>query len=338
MKRCMKLLTLSVGSAVLLLNAAGASAADVKERTIKLGYGIQEEHPLGQGANRFAQILAEKSGGRIKIKNYPATALGSEAQMISATQGGVQEIVIPSSAPLVPLIKEFALFDLPFLFADEKEADAVLDGPVGSKLLARLTEKNLVGLCYWENGFRNVTNSKRSIVKADDIKGLKIRTMQNPVYIDTFSTLGANAVPMAFTELYSALETKAIDAQENPYGIIHANKFNEVQKYLSATKHAYAPYVVIVGKKFWDGLSADDKKIMQEACIEVRGYQRKLSREQNAKVLADLKAKGMVFNELSPQELAKMRQELKPVVDKYTKEIGPELVQQTYAEIAKVRK
>jgi TRAP-type transport system periplasmic protein len=338
MERSIKQLFLSVIVPGLLLTAADGSAADIKERAIKLGYGITEEHPLGQGVNKFSQLVSQKSAGKIKVKGYPAGTLGGEAQMISATQGGVQEMVIPSSAPIVPLVKEFALFDFPFLFADEREADAVLDGPVGKKLLDKLTDKGLIGLCYWENGFRNVTNSKRPIAKSEDIQGLKIRTMQNPVYTDVFNSLGANAVPMAMTEVYSGLETKAIDAQENPYGIIHASKFNEVQKYLSATKHSYAPYVVMVGKKFWDKLTPEEQQILQDSCVEARDYQRKVNRESNTKVLAELKAKGMTFNEIPPEEMAKMREKVRPVIDKYTKEVGEDLVKQTYAEIEKVRK
>jgi tripartite ATP-independent transporter DctP family solute receptor len=338
MKESIKHVLVGLSVPALLCTAMPGSAADIKDRSMKLGYGIAEEHPLGQGANRFAQLVDQKSGGKMKVKNYPANQLGSESAMISAAQGGIQEIVIPSSAPVVSVVKEFALFDLPFLFADEREADAVLDGPVGKSLLDKLSGKGLTGLCYWENGFRHVTNSKRPIAKAEDIRGLKIRTMQSPVYIDTFNTLGANAVPMSFTELYSALETRAIDAQENPYAIIHANKMNEVQKYLSATKHSYAPFVVMVGKKYWDKLSADEQKVLRDSCVEARDYQRKVSRELNAKILADLKAKGMVFNEIPPEEVAKMRQELKPVVDKYTKELGEDLVKQTYAAIEKAKK
>jgi len=338
MDKWIKQALLSSAVPILLLSASGSEASGVSERAIKLGYGIQEEHPLGKGVNRFVEIVNEKTGGKFKIRTYPNGSLGSESQMISATQGGVQEIVIPSSAPVVGVVKEFAVFDLPFLFNTEKEADAVLDGPVGQQLLDKLTSKGLIGLCFWENGFRVVTNSKRPITKSEDIGGLKIRTMQSPVYIDAFNTLGANAVPMAFTEVYTALETKAIDAQENPFGIIHASKFNEVQKYLSATKHSYAPYVVIVGKRFWDRLSAEEKKVLQDACIEARGFQRQVSREENAKILEDLKSKGMVYNELSPEELEKMQLKLKPVVDKFTKEVGPELVSQTRAEIEKVRK
>jgi TRAP-type transport system periplasmic protein len=338
MDKWIKQALLSSAVPILLLSASGSGASGVSERAIKLGYGIQEEHPLGKGVNRFVEIVNEKTGGKFKIRTYPNGSLGSESQMISATQGGVQEIVIPSSAPVVGVVKEFAVFDLPFLFNTEKEADAVLDGPIGQQLLDKLTSKGLIGLCFWENGFRVVTNSKRPITKSEDIGGLKIRTMQSPVYIDAFNTLGANAVPMAFTEVYTALETKAIDAQENPFGIIHASKFNEVQKYLSATKHSYAPYVVIVGKRFWDRLSAEEKKVLQDACIEARGFQRQVSREENAKILEDLKSKGMVYNELSPEELEKMQLKLKPVVDKFTKEVGPELVSQTRAEIEKVRK
>jgi len=337
MDKWIKQALLSSAVPILLLSASGSEASGVSERAIKLGYGIQEEHPLGKGVNRFVEIVNEKTGGKFKIRTYPNGSLGSESQMISATQGSVQEIVIPSSAPVVGVVKEFAVFDLPFLFNTEKEADAVLDGPVGQQLLDKLTSKGLIGLCFWENGFRVVTNSKRPITKSEDIGGLKIRTMQSPVYIDAFNTLGANAVPMAFTEVYTALETKAIDAQENPFGIIHASKFNEVQKYLSATKHSYAPYVVIVGKRFWDRLSAEEKKVLQDACIEARGFQRQVSREENAKILEDLKSKGMVYNELSPEELEKMQLKLKPVVDKFTKEVGPELVGQTRAEIEKAR-
>lgn len=338
MKHSTKHLFLGLSVPALLFTAASAGAADIKDRTIKFSYVLPKEHPYGLGAAKFAELVDKKSGGKIKVKTYSDGTLGAEAQTVSATQGGVQEMTLVSSAPLVGIVKEFALFDLPFLFADEREADAVLDGPVGKKLLDKVSEKNLVGLCYWENGFRHVTNSKRPIAKSEDLQGLKIRTMQNPVYTDVFNTLGANAVPMAMTEVYTALETKAVDAQENPYAIIHASKFNEVQKYVSATKHTYAPAPVLVGKKFWDKLTPDEQKILQDSCIEARDYQRKVSRDQSAKVLADLKAKGMAFNEIPPEEVAKMREKVKPVIDKYTKEVGEDLVKQTYAEIDKVRK
>ena len=337
MRRLIPQLFLSLSIPALVLTATSTSAADIKDRTIKFTYVLPKDHPYGQGAAKFAELVDKKSGGKLKVKTYSDGTLGSEVQTISATQGGVQEMTLVSSAPIVSIVKEFALFDFPFLFTDEKEADAVLDGPVGKKLLDKLGDKGLIGLCYWENGFRNVTNSKRPIAKADDIQGIKIRTMQNPVYTDVFNALGANAVPMAMTEVYAALETKAIDAQENPYAIIHASKFNEVQKYVSATRHSYAPAPVLVGKKYWEKLTPDEQKILQESCLEARDFERKVNREQAAKVLADLKAKGMVFSEIPPEELAKMRERVKPVIAKYTKEVGEDLVKQTYAEIEKVR-
>lgn len=329
--------SVAVAVVAMLASIAAGAQAQVSERNIKFGYSVHETHPLGKGANKFAQLVAEKSGGKIKVKNYPSTQLGSETQMISATQGGVQDMVGVSSAPLVGIVKEFALFDLPFMFANEKEVDAVVDGPVGARLFDKLATKGVVGLCFWENGFRHVTNNKRPIAKADDFKGIKIRTMQNPVYVDMFNTLGANSVPMAWPEVYSALETKAIDGQENPFVIVSTNKINEVQKYLSVTKHGYSPYAVMVGAKLWDKLSPAERTIFKDSCTEARDYQRKLNREEDAKTVAELKARGMLINEVSPEAVAQMKQQLKPVTDKYTKEIGEDLVQQVHAEIDKVR-
>lgn len=337
MRDGIKRLLLSPLALAVCLTAADSNAADIKDRVIKFGYSVHEVHPLGKGATRFSELVAEKSAGKIKPKNFPATALGSETQMISATQGGVQEIVGVSSAPLAGLIKQFALFDLPFLFGDEKQADAVLDGPVGRQLLDKLSDKGLVGLCFWENGFRHVTNVKHPVAKPEDLQGLKIRTMQNPVYIDAFNALGANAVPMPWPEVYAALETKAIDGQENPYAIIQANKLDEVQKYLTTTKHSYSPYVIMAGKKFWDKLTADEQRVLQDSCLEARDYQRKVSREEDVRIIEDLKQKGMVISELSPEDRAKLQNLLKPVAEKYTQQVGEDLVKQTYAEIERAK-
>ena len=315
-----------------------AQAADVKDRTIKLSYVTAKDSPYGLGVNRLSELLSQKSGGKMKLRGYSDGQLGAEVQSISTAQGGVLEMTLVATAAVVGLVKEFAIFDFPFLFSDEKEVYAVLDGRVGKQLLDKLSDKNLTGLCYWEVGFRHVTNSKRPIVKADDFRGIKIRTIQNPVFIDVFNTLGANAVPMAFTEVYTALESKAIDGQETPYNIIYTSKFYEVQKYLSATKHIYGPGVILVGKKFWDQLSGDEKEILQSSCVEARDYQRNVSREANVRFTAELKKQGMTLNEIAPEERAKMQEKVKPVIDKYTKQVGEDLVKQTYAEIELVRK
>lgn len=329
--------SLSLSAAALALTvqfSPVAGAADVKERELKFGYSTFKEHPLGQGATKFVELVKDKSDGKITMKVYPATQLGSETQTISATQGGVQDLVGTSTAPLVGLVKEYAIFDFPFLFANEKEADAVVDGKVGQTLLAKLSEKNLHGLCFFENGFRNVTNSKRPIKTAADLAGLKIRTMQNPVYLDAFSALGANAVPMPWPEVYTALESGAIDAQENPYGIIDVNKLDEVQAYISVTKHAYSPWAVMMSKKLWDDLSPDEQTIFIDSCNEAKTYQRQVSREQDAKIVEALKERGMEINELDPAEIAAIKAKLQPVVDKYVPTVGQELVDEANAAIA----
>jgi tripartite ATP-independent transporter DctP family solute receptor len=321
-----------------MLAVGAAGAADVKDRSLKLSYVTAKDSPYGLGVEKFAEIAAKKSDGKLKVKGYSDGQLGAEVASISSAQGGVIEMALVSTAAVSGNVKEFGLFDFPFLFSDEKEVYAVLDGPVGTQLLNKLADKGVVGLCYWEVGFRHVTNSKHPVTKLEDFRGLKIRTIQNPVFVDVFNTLGANAAPMAFTEVYPALESKALDGQETPYNVIYTSKFHEVQKYLSATKHIYGPGVVLVGKKFWDQLSNDEKKIMQESCTEARDYERQVSRDLDKKVLAEMKAKGLVVNEISPEEHARMREKVKPVVEKYTSVVGPDLVKQTYAEIEKAKK
>jgi TRAP-type transport system periplasmic protein len=322
----------------LLFAVADVGAADVKERSIKLSYVTAKDSPYGLGVTRFAELAAQKSDGKMKVRGYSDGQLGAEVQSISGAQGGVLEMALVSPAAVSGNVKEFGLFDFPFLFNEEKEVYTVLDGAVGKQLLDKLNDKGLVGLCYWEVGFRHVTNSKRPVAKAEDLQGLKIRTIQNPVFVDVFNALGANATPMAFTEVYTALETRALDGQETPYNVIYTSKFYEVQKYLSATKHIYGPGVVLVGKKFWDQLSADEKKILNDSCAEARDYERQVSRDLDVKVLAEMKAKGLVVNEISAEERARMREKVKPVIEKFTNVVGPDLVKQAYAEIEKVRK
>jgi tripartite ATP-independent transporter DctP family solute receptor len=328
---------MALATAVLASYGPVAHAQNAPERNVRLGHGIAAEHPLGVAAVKYAEIMDRLSGGKIKIKVYPATQLGSETQMIAAVRGGVQEIAIVASAPVATIIKEFQLFDLPFLFQNEKEVDAVLDGKLGQRLLDLATPKNMIGLCYWENGFRQVTNSKRPVGTLEEMAGLKLRVMQNPVYIDSFKALGANAIPMPFTELYSAMETKAIDAEENPVPIIYASKFFEVQKYLSLTNHAYAPYIVLVSKAFWDKLDGKERDQLREGCYEGRTYQRNLNRKMTAELIETLKKGGMTVTAISPAETNKMREKLKPIVERYTHEIGADIVEQAQKEIAAAR-
>lgn len=324
--------------AMLAITLAASTFAGAQEIKARFGTSLPDSHPQTLGARKFAELVAAKTAGRIKVAVYSAGQLGSDLQMQAALQGGTQEFTAPSTATLAGLVKDFGVLGLPFSFASEKEADAVLDGPFGKKLLARLPERGLVGLAFWENGFRNLTNSKRPIVHAEDIAGLKVRTMQNNLYIDMFGGLGANPVPMAVTELFTALESRAVDAQENPYTVVHAQKFYDVQKYLSTTGHAYDALALIVSKKFWDKLSASDRQAIQDAAAEATTYERQTSRELNARLRGELARLGMQINEVSPQERARMREKLQPVIAKYTAGAGEETAREFFAAIEQARK
>jgi len=327
------LLGLAVASSLM---AWGGANAQVKERTIKFAFANTADSAHGLGATRFAEVVAQKSGGKLKVKLFPGGSLGGEAVVASSLQGGTIEMSMMGPGLLTGMDKEFGVFDTPFLFDSYAEVDTVLDGPVGRKLLDKLPTKGLIGLSYWDHGFRIVTNSKRPIVKVEDIQGLKIRVQQIPVFLDAFNALGANAVPLPFTELYTALEQKAVDGQDNPFVSVEVTKFYEVQKYASATRHAYSALLVLASKKFWDQLSEDERKVLLDAADEVKPYQRKVSRELDAKAVDSLKARGMLVNDVSPQERARMRDRLQPVIDRHRQATG-ELAREMAAAVEKVR-
>jgi tripartite ATP-independent transporter DctP family solute receptor len=324
-------------ASLLLLLGGGVQAADIKERAFKIAFVNVKEHPHGLGAQRFADILKERSGGKMTARLYGGGTLGGDLAVVSALQGGTIDMTMVVPGTVSGQIKEFALFDFPLLFNTYEEADAVLDGPLGQKLLDRLPERGLIGLAYWDHGYRNLTNSRRPIAKLADIAGLKIRVIQIPIVIDTFNALGANAVPMPLPEVYTALETGAVDGQENPFALIEFSKYQEVQKYASTTRHIYNPLVVLFSKKTWDKLSDDERKILMDAAEEAKVYERKVSREQNVAALETLKKDGLVVTDFPPEEIERMRERLRPVTEKYTREIGDALVQELHAEIRKVR-
>lgn len=324
--------------ALLTATVCFAHAQDIQERTIKFGHLNNPDHPVSFGVKRFGELVAARSGGKLKVQEYPASQLGNELQQQSALQGGVQEVSAPATTSLAGIVKEFGLVDFPFAVSSFAQADALLDGPFGQALLAKLPEKGLVSLGFWDLGFRNVTNSKRPITKPEDLDGLKIRVIPNPVFLETFKAFKANPVPMPFAELYGALESKAVDGQENPFAVILSNKFYEVQKYVSATNHVYAANILLVSKRFWDRLSAAEQKILQDAANESRAYQRQVSRAAAQKAVGDLKSRGMAFNELAPAEQARMRAIAKPVTDKFAATYDPAMVKLYNEELAKARK
>jgi TRAP-type transport system periplasmic protein len=305
---------------------ATSANAQFSDRNIKMSNGVNEDHPVGAGVKKMQEILAAKSGGKMKMTAFWGGSAGGDLQATQALRAGTQEMVVSSSSPLVGIIKELGVFDLPFLFANEKEADAVLDGPAGAFFNKKLEEAGLVNLAYWENGFRNLTNSKRAVAKVEDFDGVKVRVMQNNIFLDTFKTLGTNAVPMAFGEVFTALETKTIDGQENPFVTIDTSKFYEVQKFLSVTRHAYTPFLVLYSKKMFDTLSPQEQALLREAAIEGQKVQRATIRANDTKALANLKAKGMQVNEIAPAEQRRMFEKVKPVYEKNAATIGADAI------------
>ncbi|MGA0569547.1 TRAP transporter substrate-binding protein [Variovorax sp. VNK109] len=325
----------AVAAATLL--AAAPAFAQFAERTIKFTNGVNEDHPVGLGVKKMQEVLAARTGGKMKIAAFWGGSAGNDLQASQALRAGTQEMVCTSSSPLVGIVKELGVFDLPFLFANEKEADTVLDGPAGAYFNKKLEEAGLVNLAYWENGFRNLTNSKRPVGKVEDFDGVKLRVMQNNIFLDTFKTLGTNAVPMPFPEVFTALETKTIDGQENPFVTIETSKFNEVQKYLSITRHAYTPFLVLYSKKLWDQLNPQEQAVLREAAMEGQKVQRAANRSLNEKSLASLKTKGMTVNEVSAAEQKRMFEKVKPVYDKNIPTIGPEAVNIVLDSLKKAR-
>jgi tripartite ATP-independent transporter DctP family solute receptor len=322
----------------LLVSGSVALAQDIQERTIRFGHLNNVGHPTSLGVRKFAEIVAAKSGGKIKVQEYAASQLGNELQQQSALQGGVQEMLVASTTSLAGIVKEFGLFDFPFLFKDAQQADAMVDGPLGKMISAKLAEKGVVVLGFFDLGFRNVTNSKRPITRVEDLEGLKLRVIPNPVFLETFKTFKANPIPMPFAELYGALESKAVDGQENPYSVILSSKFYEVNKYVSATNHVYATNPIQISKRFWDKLTPAEHKLLQDAAIEAQNYQRVVSREAASKAVAELQAKGMVYNEIAPAELARMRAEVKPIYEKFAASYDPVVVNLFRSELERVAK
>jgi len=320
------------------LFASAASAQDVQERTIRWGHLNNTDHPVSFGVQKFGEILLSKSGGKLKVREFASSQLGNELQQQSALRGGTQEMLSASTTSLATVVPEFGLLDFPFIVSTTDQAEALARGSFGKAMIETLPQRGLIGLGYWGLGFRNVTNSTRAVTKVEDFSGLKLRVIPNPVYLETFSAFKANPIPMAFGELYSALETRTVDGQENPYTVILSNKFYEVQKYLSATNHTYTQNIILVSKIFWDKLSPTEQKIMREAYEESRDYQKEQTRLQTEKALSELQAKGMQFNTVAPEELERMRKVAQPVVDKISAALRPEMVKLFNEELGRIRK
>jgi TRAP-type transport system periplasmic protein len=324
-------------AAVLAVGVALPASADIQNRNIRMSNGVNADHPVGDGVTAMNECMAEKSDGKMQLTAFWGGALGGDLQATQALRSGTQEMVVTSSSPLVGILPALGVFDLPFLFANEEEADAVLDGDFGDYVSDLLPDSGLINLAYWENGFRNLTNSSRPVEKWEDLSGMRVRVMQNNIFLDTFQNMGANATPMAFGEVFTALETKAIDAQENPFVTIDTSKFYEVQDYLSVTRHAYTPFMVLFSKPIWDTYSSQEQEILRDCAIVGRDAQRAASRELSNESLERVKAAGMQVNEISPEEQARMVEKAQSVYEKHAGTIGTEVVERIQAALEEIR-
>ncbi|MFC4297472.1 TRAP transporter substrate-binding protein [Castellaniella hirudinis] len=320
--------TLLVG--LLAATLSGSAWAAV---TAKFAVTLPEKSHQGQGVAKFVELVKAKSQGEIDIKPYYSGALGNDVQVTSALQGGTIEFTVPQTTTLTGMVKAYEILDFPFLFKNSEQAEKVLDGPVGQKLLETLPAHGLVGLAYWENGFFNATNSKHPIARVEDFEGLKFRSIQAKITQETIKALGANPVPLAVPELYTALETRTIDGQGTPNAVIAALKLYEVQKYLSITRHSYGAFIPLVSKAFWDKLTPDQQKILMDSAVEARTYQREVARAQ-AQSAKDAMAKhGMEINEVSDAEHDRMRERVQPVWQMFIPSVGQDLFDQVQAEL-----
>lgn len=302
--------TLLALAAAALLPLAGHAEA-IK---MTLGHGAAVGNPRHEAAVKFAEVLKAKSGGRIEVQVAPSAQLGDDAAMVTALRTGALDFSANSQGAVSNAVPEYAAFGMPFMFASPAEAFRLLDGPLGKELAEKSVAKGLILLGTWDNGIRQMTNSKRPITKVEDMKGLKMRVPPDATLVDIMAALGAEAQQIKFAELYVALQQGVVDGQENPLANIHASKLYEVQKYLALTNHQFQMTPFLMSKRSWDRLSEADRKAVREAADEATALQRKLSRDADEKLLADLKAKGVQVTNVDKAAFAKATA---PVEDKW---------------------
>lgn len=312
----------------------GVMAQDTLD--LKFAMSLAADHPLGVAGQKFADLVAEKSGGTLTVSLYPNAVLGSDQQNLSAVRGGTLDFTIMATGLLAGIDPRFQVFDLPFMFNNSEEAYALSDGPIGTDLMAGLADDGIHGLGIWDLGFRNMTNNRGPIAKLEDFQGLKLRVIASPIYIDLFTQLGANPVPMTFGEVYGALESHAIDGQDNPLAVIQSAKFEEVQDYLSLTRHIYTGMPFLMSQGTWNKLSAEQQAAITEAAEEAKLFGRDLVQEQEASAI-ELLGQQMEVNELTPEEVTRLREAVAPVVDKFAADVGAEVMAAARAELEALR-
>lgn len=307
----------------LLVAGAGFGTAQA-QTTIKIGYATSPTSHYGVGSTVFCEEVERRTAGRYKCQHFPNSALGGEREMIEAVQLGTLDAVNTSTGPIGNFVPEVNIVDIPFLFRDYDHARKVLDGPIGDELRAKFPAKGLIALAWTENGFRHLTNSKRPVNTPDDVKGLKVRTMQNKVHIQAFQSIGVQPTPMAFPELFTALQQGTVDGQENPIPVILSAKFAQVQKYLSLTGHVYSPAMLLVSPALWNKLSDADKKVFTEAGKAASAAQRRKVNEDEAVGIEELRKAGMQV--IAKPDGEAFRKAMTPVWAEFAKQYGADAI------------
>lgn len=329
----------TLGLAISLISAhSHAENTAAPEQYLRLFLANKPGNPQYEGAKRFADLVAQKTNGRLGIRLYANSAIGNDRDALESMQLGGADLAVMNTNLLVGLIKGAGLIDLPYLFENEQVAYTVLDGPVGKKIHASLEEHGIIGLAYFDMGYYHFMTSARPINKLEDFKGLTLRATETPVAMDTVNALGAKAVGLPFPELYLALMNKKVDGTSQPLINIVSAKFYDSQKYLSLTHQTYTPQSLMINKRIWNTLSPDFQRAIREAANEAKDYQRQFSREKTAQALAALRTK-MTVNEPSPEAIENMRQQLKNTLyKKYAKEYGESLANELFAAVEKAKK
>jgi TRAP-type transport system periplasmic protein len=302
---------------------AFGSAADA-QTVLKIGYTPAKDSHYWVGSTTFCDEVEKGTQGRYKCQQFPNSALGGEREMIEAVQLGTQDVVNTSTGPLGNFVPDTKIVDIPFLFRDYDHARKVMDGPIGQDLLKKMQARGLIGLAWTENGFRHMTNNKRAIVQASDAAGLKVRTMENKVHMDGYKTFGLLPTPMAFPELFTALQQGTVDGQENPIPVILSAKFSQVQKHLSLTAHVYSPAAIILSPKVWEKLSEADRKVFLDAAKKASDAQRRKVNQDEANGIAQLKKDGMQIVEKVDGE--SFRKAVAPAYAAFAKEFGADRI------------
>ena len=327
MKACLK--SLAIAAALALPMTAVAAPAPI---VIKFSHVVAQHTPKGQAADYFKKIAEERTKGRVKVEVYPNSQLYKDKEEMEALQLGAVQMLAPSLAKFAPLgVKDFEVFDLPFIFDNYQELHKVTQGPVGAKLLKKLEPKGILGLSYWDNGFK-VMSANTPLKKPEDFKGLKMRIQSSKVLDTQMRSMQANPQVLAFSEVYQALQTGVVNGTENPPSNLYTQKMHEVQKYVTLSDHGYLGYAVIVNKKFWMGLPADIRTILEGAMKDATKYANDIAKKDNDEALAAVKKSGRSqLITLTPQERGAWKKVMHKAHTEHASRIGADVVKEVYA-------